>query len=167
MFQSDQKLNLIHRHALGLSQAAPTTQGMTTSQAKPWLSCVQTKVTRISIFRVFPDSRVLTTHRNGACCPLLLCGCVYWMRLSDRLEYYSVSYYVRERMPASGLSQLPFLNRDLLGHYSVYNPYMSPQAPGDTLDLFTIWRAQTNHTQPTVNDGEKNGTQQSYNTTIL
>lgn len=62
----------------------------------------------------------------------------------------SISYCTRERVLALGVSQLPFLNRNLLGHYSVYHPYVLPQAHGTTLGHFTIWTAQTNHTQPTV-----------------
>lgn len=143
-------LNLIYRHAFGLSQTSSTTQCMYTSQAKPWLSRVQTKISQIPIFQLFPDSQVLTTHGNDTWWLPLLCGCVSWVRFCDRLEYCSISYCTRERVLALGVSQLPFLNRHLLGYYSVYHPYVLPQAHGTTLGHFTIWTAQTNHTQPTV-----------------
>lgn len=147
MFQSDQTVESHPNACFWPQPITPHNSKVWTllKQSHDWVMSRQ-KVSQIPIFQVFPNSKVLTTHGNDVCWLLLPCGRAYWVRLFGRLEYYSISYHTRERMPASGLSQLPFLNRDLLGHYCVYKPYMSPQAHGTTLGHFTIWRAQANHT---------------------
>ena len=88
--------------------------------------CPDKKSHKFPAFQLFPNSKGLTTHRivpDDGYFPVV--GCVYWVRIVDRLESCGIRYCTREGIPAPELSQLPVLNRYLLRPYSVQTVHVA------------------------------------------